>query len=118
MQLFKAKQMAQRQQEETMQQLGVNAEQLKTWVAKHQEVTRANHRSAHVGASTALDTLNYLATRKTQPWLLRTARALINFCSGDAKHKACALAAVERAATDFKARKQSPVAAVKFVEVT
>jgi predicted nucleotide-binding protein (sugar kinase/HSP70/actin superfamily) len=116
MQLFKAKQMAQRQQEETLQELGINAETLNTWVAQHPEVTKASHRSPHVGACNALDTLHYLATRQQKSWFTRTTEALTNSWGKAARHKAHAIAAVERAAHDFKSRKQSAVAAVKFVE--
>lgn len=118
MQLFKAKQMAQRQQEETLQELGINAETLKAWVAKHPEITRANHRSPHLGACNALDTLHYLANCQQKSWLARTSEALISSWGKAARHKAHAIAAVERAAHDFKNRKQTAVSAVKFVEVS
>ncbi|HEY6529619.1 MAG TPA: hypothetical protein VIZ65_13075 [Cellvibrionaceae bacterium] len=118
MQLFKAKQMAQRQQEETLEQLGINTETLKTWVAQHPEVTRANHRSPHVGACNALDTLHYLAECQQKSWLARTSEAVISSWGKAARHKAHAIAAVERAAQDFKSRKQSAVSPVKFVEVS
>lgn len=116
MQLFKAKQMAQRQQEETQQQLGIDEATLKNWIRAHPEINKASHRSPHVGACTALDTLHYLAARQQQSWLARTSQVLMNSWGKAARHKAHAIAAVERAAYDFKNRKQSAVAAVKFVE--
>ncbi|MFO1368039.1 MAG: hypothetical protein U1F46_03515 [Marinagarivorans sp.] len=118
MQLFKAKQMAQRQQEETLEQLGITPETLKTWVAQHPEVTRASHRSPHVGACNALDTLHYLANCQQKSWLARTSEALITSWGKAARHKAHAIAAVERAAQDFKDRKHTAASAVKFVEVS
>jgi len=118
MQLFKAKQMAQRQQEETLEQLGITPETLKTWVAQHPEVTRASHRSPHVGACNALDTLHYLANCQQKSWLARTSEALTTSWGKAARHKAHAIAAVERAAQDFKNRKHTAASAVKFVEVS
>ena len=53
--------------EETLEQLGITPETLKTWVAQHPEVTRASHRSPHVGACNALDTLHYLANCQQNP---------------------------------------------------
>ena len=108
MQLFKAKQMAQRQQEETLEQLGITPETLKTWVAQHPEVTRASHRSPHVGACNALDTLHYLANCQQKSWLARTGEALITSWGKAARHKAHAIAAVERAAQDFKTANTPP----------
>jgi hypothetical protein len=118
MQLFKAKQMALRQQEETQQELGIDEATLKAWITAHPEINQASHRSPHVGACTALDTLHYLANSQQKSWFTRTSEVLINSWGKAERHKTHALAAVERAAHDFKARKQTAVSPVKFVEVS
>jgi predicted nucleotide-binding protein (sugar kinase/HSP70/actin superfamily) len=116
MQLFKAKQVAQREWQDTLDSLGWSQEDLLRHAKKLPQLWRASHRSPHYGANTAVDTCLYVAAQ-AQPFWQRWRAALLRVRQSTAVTQALSLARVERAATAFKARKNQAVSAVKIVEV-
>jgi predicted nucleotide-binding protein (sugar kinase/HSP70/actin superfamily) len=118
MQLFKAKQMAERELTEGLFELSLSASEFKQQVVESPKFSSASYRSPHAGACTALDVLADIREHQ-KPWLARKATSFTNAFKRSAhQHKQNTLLAVERAATSFKQRKQpSAEAVVKFVEV-
>ncbi len=118
MQLFKAKQMAERELHEGLAELNLSPAEFKNLVVNSPKFSSASYRSPHAGACTALDVLADIRNHQ-KPWLLRHAQSTLNIFKRTAHHhKQNTLLAVERAALSFKQRKQpSAEMAVKFVEL-
>jgi predicted nucleotide-binding protein (sugar kinase/HSP70/actin superfamily) len=118
MQLFKARQMAEKEMQEALQALGWNAEEFRSRVAHQPQLTSGNYCSPHSGACTALDLLQDAALRE-RGLFSRIKVNLEKFWTAGGKHKQQTLAAVTRAAENFREQKRNAVVAemaVKIVE--
>jgi predicted nucleotide-binding protein (sugar kinase/HSP70/actin superfamily) len=64
MQLFKAKQQAQKELDKALEETGMTLDEVKAWLAKHPKYTHAFHRSPHKAGSTAADLVYEVAERR------------------------------------------------------
>ncbi len=64
MQLFKAKQQAQKELDKALAETGQTLEQVREWLGKHPKYTHAFHRSPHRAGSTAADLVYEVAERR------------------------------------------------------
>jgi predicted nucleotide-binding protein (sugar kinase/HSP70/actin superfamily) len=64
MQLFKAKQQAQKELDKALAETGQTLEEVKAWLAKHPKYTHAFHRSPHRAGSTAADLVYEVGERR------------------------------------------------------
>jgi hypothetical protein len=85
MQLFKAKQLAQKEVDAALEAVGMTIDEVRAYVAKHPEMGSAFHRSPHMAGSTAAD-LVYEVGAKVKP-LRYWKNRLVEFVTrGEAKH--------------------------------
>lgn len=118
MQLFKARQAAEKEFVTLLEKMGDSKEQYKTALKQTPSFSRSTHRSPHYGGCTAVDQLQDFQ-HKQAGLLQRLQRITHNMLSSTRAHKAQTLAAVELAAKHFfeKKREASVESAVKFVEL-
>lgn len=118
MQLFKARQAAEKEFVTLLEKMGDSKEQYKTALKQAPSFSRSTHRSPHYGGCTAVDQLQDFQ-HKQAGLLQRLQRITHNMLSSTRAHKAQTLAAVELAAKHFfeKKREASVESAVKFVEL-
>ncbi|HUH05448.1 MAG TPA: 2-hydroxyglutaryl-CoA dehydratase [Kofleriaceae bacterium] len=84
MQLFKAKQLAKKEVDRALADVGMTMEEVEAYIAKHPKFTSSFHRSAHVGGCTTTDLVYEIAAERnrfkriankvTAPWRNRMAR--------------------------------------------
>lgn len=118
MQLFKARQAAEKEFVALLEKMGDSKGQYKTALNQAPSFSRSTYRSPHYGGCTAVDQLQDF--RHKQSGLLQRLRRIThNMLSSTRAHKAQTLAAVELAAKHFfeKKRENSVKSAVKFVEL-
>ena len=118
MQLFKARQAAEKEVQESLAGLGWNMADFQMRVARHPVLKSGSYCSPHAGACSAVDLLSDTALRERGP-LLRLKASLTKFWAAGGQHKQQTLNAVAKAAENFRNQKQrSPVVemAVKIVE--
>jgi predicted nucleotide-binding protein (sugar kinase/HSP70/actin superfamily) len=89
MQLFKAKQLAQKEVDHALAEAGMTMDEVKAYLTKHPKLNHAFHRSPHFYGSTAADLVREVGMRKNR---LATLRAKL------------------RGAFEFRARKQQSLA--------
>jgi predicted nucleotide-binding protein (sugar kinase/HSP70/actin superfamily) len=66
MQLFKAKQQAQKEVDKALVDVGMTIEEVRTYLDKHPELTSAFHRSPHMSGCTAADLIYEVGARKSK----------------------------------------------------
>jgi len=66
MQLFKAKQQAQREVDKALTDVGMTIEEVRAYLGKHPELTGAFHRSPHMAGSTAADLIYEVGARRNK----------------------------------------------------
>ena len=119
MQLFKARQAAEKEVQDALLQTGWTIQEFKNRVSRHPRLTSATHCSAHAGACTALDLLGDVVA-KDKGLLARSYAQLQQFWVAGGRRKQETLAAVTKAAQQYQQRKSQPAAgvemAVKIVE--
>jgi predicted nucleotide-binding protein (sugar kinase/HSP70/actin superfamily) len=118
MQLFKARQSAEKDMQDALQNFGWSAADFQARVARHPQLASGTYCSTHAGACTALDLLHDVALRE-RGLLGRLKAQLAGYWVVGGKQKQRTLAAVSRAAENFRAQKRSGAAvemAVKIVE--
>jgi predicted nucleotide-binding protein (sugar kinase/HSP70/actin superfamily) len=64
MQLFKAKQQAQREADEALAATGLTMDEVRAWLARHPRINHAFHKSPHHAGSTTADLIYDVAARK------------------------------------------------------
>lgn len=118
MQLFKARQMAEKDLQESLQSLGWSPADFQARVVRQARLTSGTYCSPHAGACTALDLLQDAALRE-RGFLSRVKSHFAKFWAAGGKHKQQTLAAVARAAENFREQKRNGAVAemaVKIVE--
>jgi len=116
MQLFKARQVAEKEVQDSLAQLGWTLADFKTKVEKRSLLTSGSYCSPHAGACTALDLLHDVSLRE-RGWLARFAVQIKKFWAAGRQHKQQTLSAVAKAAENMQRQKASGVEmAVKIVE--
>src|SRR5690606_2107014 len=104
MQLFKARQMAEREMGEQLQVIGWTPEEYRKRVLASKRLTSALHYSPHAGACTAQDLL--ADVRRSRHWFRRVGGALGGLWRGAGRHKRDTLDAVQRVASAYRDRQQ------------
>jgi predicted nucleotide-binding protein (sugar kinase/HSP70/actin superfamily) len=66
MQLFKAKQAAQREVDEALKETGQTMEEVRAWLAKHPSIAHAFHKAPHHAGSTTADLVYEVAARRSK----------------------------------------------------
>ncbi len=104
MQLFKAKQAAQKEVDVLLEEHGWNRPQFAAALRSHRQLANASYRSPHYGACTAVDVLHDLLTRRQSYWrrLGLGAQRWLERQLGSANQKT--LSKVERAAKAYRER--------------
>lgn len=117
MQLFKAKQSAQKEYAQAMEGAPFSEVQFKEYVEGHSAFSPASYRSPHFGACGAVDLVADVEKRK-KPIVAKWFNGLVTFSENSTKaKKRSTLAKVARAAERHEQEKSSgPSEAVKFVE--
>lgn len=119
MQLFKARQAAEKEVEEALAQTGWTIEDFKGRAQANRSLTSGSYYSPHAGACTALDLLNDLVTREKGLFVRWRERLSRLWLAGDRK-KQQTLAAVSNAAHQYQQQKirgdMGVEMAVKIVE--
>jgi predicted nucleotide-binding protein (sugar kinase/HSP70/actin superfamily) len=108
MQLFKAKQAAQKEVDKALADVGMTMDEVKAYLAKHPELNSAFHRSPHMAGSTAADLVYEVGARKSRLGYLKN--KVINKITGrDDKEHAKAhenlLVVARRAAAKSRSKK-------------
>lgn len=119
MQLFKARQAAEKEVNQRLQELGWTAADFQQRLRKYPELTYASYRAPHSGGCTAVDILEEVVRRERGivERLSLAAKRLISWTQS--AKKGATLQAVERAAQQYRERRQAEsegVSAVKIVE--
>lgn len=119
MQLFKARQAAEKEVQDALVPTGWTMQEFKSRVSRHPRLTSATHCSAHAGACTALDLLGDVVA-KEKGLLARSYAQLQQFWVAGGRRKQETLVAVTKAAQQYQQRKSQPATgvemAVKIVE--
>lgn len=117
MQLFKARQAAEREFETTLSQAGWQQEDYQAALQKLPQFHSAIYRSPHHGACTAVNQLQEVV-HKQRPWLVRCGQAAIQkLRASAAQRKQATLNKVEKAARNYQSQKPSvEESIVKIVE--
>ena len=116
MQLFKAKQMAERELTEALDRLNWTPEDFKNFAQQNPKLMSASYRSAHAGAGTTLDLLADVQNQQ-QPAIKRLGLFFKGIFTSPTYTPEKTLQAVARAAKSFKERKAPSVeGVVRFVE--
>lgn len=118
MQLFKARQAAEKEVQDALQSLGWSAADFQAHVKRQPQLTSGTYCSAHAGGCAAVDLLHDTALRE-RGMLSRIKVNFAKFWAAGGKHKQQTLAAVARAAENFREQKRNgavPEMAVKIVE--
>lgn len=118
MQLFKAKQSAEKEVRERLAQQGWTVEEFKARLAKYPDLQNSTYRAAHSGACTALDVLDDVI-RREQGVGSKLMQMFNRFTLwGQKAKKNATLQAVERAAQQYRERRSNSMSemAVKIVE--
>lgn len=114
MQLFKAKQQAQKEVDKALADVGMTIEEVRKYLAKHPDLMSPFHRSPHMAGCTAADLVYEVGARKNKLSYLKN--KLVNAVTGkDAKEHAIAheqLLSIARKAAKRTSRKQSAVVTV------
>lgn len=106
MQLFKARQVAEKQMQEQLDALGWTPVQVKKRLAKHPELQSATYTSPHSGSCSALDLLADLASRESPRWV-RYWQSIKNAVGIAGERKSATLAAVAKAAGEYQQRSRA-----------
>ena len=107
MQLFKAKQQAQREVDEALKETGQTIEEVRAWLAKHPRFAHAFHKAPHKAGSTTADLIYEVgARRKTLSFWKNRAVELVTRKAAHEEHEAHErlLAVARRAAEKTKAK--------------
>lgn len=119
MQLFKARQAAEKEVLDALANAGWTMEEFKRRTDRHPSLASATHCSAHSGACTSLDLLNEVVA-KEKGLFARAYAKMRQFWIAGGHKKQETLAAVSKAAQQYQQRKSQPAAgvemAVKIVE--
>src|SRR5690606_23103900 len=117
MQLFKARQAAEKEVRDTLAQMGWTSADFTAKVERNPVLISGNYCSSHAGACTALDLLNDVALRE-RGWLARFSEQFKKFWDAGGRRKQQTLAAVAKAAENMQRQKQAPAMemAVKIIE--
>jgi predicted nucleotide-binding protein (sugar kinase/HSP70/actin superfamily) len=117
MQLFKARQTAEKEVQDSLAQLGWSASDFKNHVEQHPVLMSGTYCSSHAGACTALDLLSDVSLRE-RGVIARAAELLRNLWVAGGRRKQETLAAVAKAAENMQQQKRSGGVemAVKIVE--
>lgn len=117
MQLFKARQAAEKEVRDTLAQMGWTSADFTAKVERNPVLISGNYCSSHAGACTALDLLNDVALRE-RGWLARFSEQFKKFWDAGGRRKQQTLAAVAKAAENMQRQKQTPAMemAVKIIE--
>jgi len=111
MQLFKAKQQAQREVEKALEETGQTMEDVQAWLAKHPKYRHAFHKSPHRAGSTAADLIYEVGARRQGLRFLKD-RLVETVTRKEAKEHAAAherVLAVARVAAEKTTKKRSLV---------
>lgn len=119
MQLFKARQAAEKEVNQRLQEQGWSMDDFQRKLQKYPDLMGASYRAAHSGGCTAVDVLEDLL-RRERSWPTRLVSTAKRFASWTrAAHKGATLQAVERAARQYRERRSAEsenVSVVKIVE--
>jgi hypothetical protein len=119
MQLFKARQVAEKQVAEKLQELGWSQDELRSRVNRNKRLRSATYCSPHAGACTAMDLVSDVAERRA-PLIKRLGAWLNPIFDRASKRKNATLSAVAKAAERYQQGKNQASGvqemAVKFVE--
>ena len=119
MQLFKARQAAEKEVQDTLVQTGWTMQEFKSRASRHPKLASATHCSAHAGACTTLDLLGDVVARE-KGLIAQSYDQLKQLWVAGGHRKQETLAAVTKAAQQYQQRKSQPAAsvemAVKIVE--
>ena len=114
MQLFKARQAAEKEVQDTLAQTGWTQETFKQRLHANTKLASATYCSPHAGACTSLDLLSDLMTRE-KSLLVRWSDQLRQFWIAGGQKKQQTLTAVTKAARQYQQQKSQPEAGVEMV---
>ena len=89
MQLFKAKQLAQKETDKALADVGMTMDEVRAYLAKHPEMNSAFHRSPHMAGCTTADLVYEVGAKRNKLAYLKN-RVVNLFTNADAKHHAIA----------------------------
>jgi predicted nucleotide-binding protein (sugar kinase/HSP70/actin superfamily) len=87
MQLFKAKQLAQKEVDKALADVGMTIEEVRAYLAKHPSMTKAFHRSPHMAGCTAADLVYEVGAKKSRLTYLKN-KVINAVTNREAKHHA------------------------------
>lgn len=120
MQLFKAKQLAQKETDKALADVGMSMDEVRAYLAKHPEMNSAFHRSPHKAGCTTADLVYEVGARKNRLAFLKT--KVINAVTGKAtkEHEEAhvKLLQIAKAAAARTNRKNSVVSVAPDVDPT
>lgn len=121
MQLFKAKQMAEKEVQTMLQAQGWTMAEYAERLNKYPDLKSGAYRASHAGACTAVDVLAEVIQRQERPWVGRLATLLNGIVRwGRKTQKSATIQSVEKAARQYQQQRREAMndgmAAVKIVE--